>query len=204
MADGELDDVEKIAQLAVKRGYWDARAALEGVGQARAHKGGGTPKQFLKKLLERTVGLTYDELARLEKEALAAPVSQTPSRPLPRLGSGKPASSVQEALASNDVVIPQPKPSAPAAPQPQAETYTAPPREEEILTSSKKLPRLGESKKDAPAPSGGEQQIYQGTPKPLPRLGTPKKKTDVINLDAAKADKVKPEEPKPEEPPESP
>jgi hypothetical protein len=201
MPDGDLEDVEKIAQLAVKRGYWDARAALEGVGQARAHKGGGTPRQFLKKLLERTCGLTYDELARLEKDALAPPVYQTPSKPLPRLGAGKPASNVQESLASAEVVIPQPMPSAPAAPQPQAETYTAPPRDEEIITSAKKLPKLGEPRKDASASGSGDGQIYSATPKPLPRLNAPKKKTDAIKIDEPKPEEPKADEPKAEEPP---
>src|SRR5262245_46988473 len=123
------DDLEKIAQLAVKRGLLDAKAALEGVAHARTQKP-ELQKQALRRLIEMRAGLTYDELSRLEKEALAAPVSQTPSKPLPRLGSGKPASSVQESLASADVVIPTQKPSsAPAQPQPQAETYTPPPRE---------------------------------------------------------------------------
>src|SRR4051812_19404695 len=107
MSAGEPDELEKIADLAVKRGYWDARKALEGVAMARLHTT-GPQKLSLRRLLERRCGPTYDELARLEKEALAPPVSTTPSRPLPRLGTAKPASTVNESLASADVVIPRP------------------------------------------------------------------------------------------------
>lgn len=154
MSTGEPDELEKIAQLAVQRGYWDARAALEGVAMARLHTS-GPQKTFLKKLLERTRGLTYDELARLEKDALAPPVSQTPSKPLPRLGSAKPASSVKEALASPEVVIPPaPKPAAPPAPPPPAETYTPPSREQTIVTP-KPLPRLNAPKKPPAEPPPG-------------------------------------------------
>jgi len=96
---------------------------------------------------------------------------------LPRLGAAKPASNVNESLASADVVIPRAE-SAPReapAPQPQAETYTAPPREEQII--AKKIPKLDEQKTEPrkeSAPSGGEYV----TPKPLPRLNAPKKKAE--------------------------
>jgi hypothetical protein len=172
----EPDELEKIAQLAVTRGYWDARAAENGVKQARLHTT-GPQKLFLRKLLERTCGLTYDELSRLEKDALAPPVSQTPGKPLPRLGSAKPASAVHETMASSEVVIPRAPEKKDAPAPPAAETYVAPPREEQIITSSKKLPRLGgEPRKETPAGSQSGGEIV--TPRPLPRLGTPKKKPE--------------------------
>lgn len=187
MATDEPDDLDKIAQLAVKRGYWDARQALEGAGQARAHTG-GPQKLFLRRLLERTCGLTYDELARLEKDALAVPLFQTPSKPLPRLGSGKPASTVNEALASPEVVIPRPaESSAPPPPQPQAATYTPPPREEQIISSAKKLPKLGEQK-EANAPPPAEDRGSTMTPRALPRLNAPKKKPEEPSADAPAPD----------------
>jgi hypothetical protein len=176
MTAGEPDELDKIANLAVQRGYWDARAALEGVAIARKHTA-GPQKIFLRKLLERTCGLTYDELARLEKDALAAPVSQTPSKPLPRLGSAKPASNVDQSLASADVVIPRaPEPAAPPPAPAPVETYTPPPRQEEIITTVKKLPKLDEKKSESKADEGGQQIVM--TPKPLPRLNAPKKKPE--------------------------
>jgi len=147
MTTGEPDELEKIAQLAVKRGYWDARAAEEGVAMARLHTT-GPQKLFLRRLIERKCGLTYDELARLEKDALAPPVIQTPSRPLPRLGAPKPAKPVPDDMASSEIKIPHAAESAPApAPPQQGETYTPPPRQEEIRTTTKKLPRLNFPKK---------------------------------------------------------
>lgn len=175
MTQGEPDELEKIAQLAVKRGYWDARAALEGVAQARAHTT-GPQKVFLKRLLERRCGLTYDELARLEKEALAPPATLSTPKPLPRLGAGKPAPAVDQSLASSEVVIPRaPEKPAPAPPPPTVETYTPPPRQEEIIATAKKLPKLGSDPKKDPPPSQSPAGTEIVTPKPLPRLGTPKR-----------------------------
>jgi hypothetical protein len=178
MAEGEPDDLEKIARLAIQRRYWDEKTATFALGQARA-AAPNLQKQTLKRAIERVAGLTYDELARLEKEALAPPVSQTPSKPLPRLGSAKPASEVNESLASTDVVIPR-KESAPLPPPPQAETYTPPPREAEIITSAKKLPSLTEKSDKAEKTPPSDTGLIAGTPKPLPRLNAPKKKTDAI------------------------
>src|SRR5579871_5677438 len=135
MAEEEPDELEKIAQLAFKRGYWDQRAALEGAAMARLHHEG--PRQFLKRLLERKCGLTYDELARLEKEALAPPPPPPPSKPLPKLGLGKPPSSQE-----NPAV---------AAPQ-------------EIVTEAK-IPRLDDPKPQAP-PAEREQQQVSKKPLP--------------------------------------
>ena len=53
-----------------------------------------------------------------------------------------------------------------------------PPREDHIITSPKKLPKLDEPRKEAapsPQPSSGGEIV---TPKPLPRLNAPKKKPD--------------------------
>ena len=80
-------------------------------------------------------------------------------------------------------MIPTDRPSAaPVQPQPQAETYTAPPREAEIITKAMKLPKLDEPRKD-PSPSGSGEVIATATPKPLPRLNAPRKKTEQIKID---------------------
>jgi hypothetical protein len=154
--EGEL---EKIANHAVKLGYWDARAALEGVAMARLHTT-GPQRLFLRKLLERKCGLTYDELSRLEKDALAPPVSQTPSRPLPRLGAARPASeSANPALGAPQQLSP------PTRKLPKLDMKAPAP---EVITSEE--PNTDTSL--PPPPAGGESL----TPKrALPRLGTPKR-----------------------------
>ncbi len=149
------DELEKIARRAVARGYWDERAALEAVAMAKLHLEG--PRAFLRKLLERKCGLTYDEVSNLEREALAPPPAQTPSRPLPRLGAARPPSEA----------------ASPALGAPQ-----------EIVTSSKPIPKLDEKKPAAPAqPSAPSAPMTAGgeilTPKkPLPRLNAPRKRPD--------------------------
>ncbi len=177
----EPDELEKIAQLAVQRGYWDEKAAREGVATARHHTpaaGSMQPLQaaqrtFLRKLIERTCGLTYDELARLEKDALAPPqASNTPSKPLPRLGAAKPAQEVTEVTSE-------------ASPPPAPPTSR-----EETMTPQKKLPRFAsarpaqevtevtsEASPPPPPPPGSRDEIITPTKK-LPRLNAPKKKPD--------------------------
>ncbi len=179
MSTPEPDELEKIAQLAVQRGYWDQKAAMEGVATARHHTpaaGSMQPPQaaqrtFLRKLIERTCGLTYDELARLEKDALAPPQANTPSKPLPRLGSGRPAQEVTEVTSET---------SAPPAP---------PTSREETMTPQKKLPKFSTAKpaqeatevtseaSPPPAPPSGRDEIITPTKK-LPRLNAPKKKPE--------------------------
>jgi hypothetical protein len=178
----EPDELEKIAQLAVQRGYWDTKAAREGVAMARNHtpSAGSTQplplaqRTFLRKLIERTCGLTYDELARLEKDALAAQPTNTPSKPLPRLGAAKPAQEVTEVT---------------------SEASAAPPQtgREEILTPQKKLPRLG---------AQGAQEVTEVTSEPAPPPPAPLGREEVITptkkLPRLNAPKKKPEEPPPE------
>jgi hypothetical protein len=155
--EGEL---EKIANHAVTLGYWDARAALEGVAMARLHTT-GPQRQFLRKLLERKCGLTYDELSRLEKDALAPPVSQTPSRPLPRLGVARPASeSANPALGAPQEL------AAPTRKLPKL-GLQAPPPEAIVVEEQKPVDT------SLPLPPAGDESL---TPKrALPRLGTPKR-----------------------------
>jgi hypothetical protein len=139
------DDLDKIALLAWKRGYWDERAAREGAAMARLHHEG--PRTFLKKLLERKCGVTYDEVARLEKDALAPPPLATPSKPLPRLGIGKPASSDQN----------------PALGAPQ-----------EIVTEAR-IPKLDDKAPATQAPPPPPPPENEKPTRPLPRLNAPRK-----------------------------
>lgn len=166
------DEVAKIARLATARGYWDARAALEGAAMARLHAAG--PRVFLKKLLERKCGLTYDEVARLEKDALAPPVATTPSKPLPRLGVGakaEPAGAAVDAVPESRHVVSDGKlPSLDAA----RPAVTASPEVSPIVPGPK-LPSL-DTPRAAPRPEPADRGETLTPKKPLPRLNAPRRK----------------------------
>jgi hypothetical protein len=175
----EPDDLEKIARKAVERGYMEDRAAREAVAMTRVHiqqtpvQDGG--RLFFRKLLERTCGLTYDELARLEKEALAPPVAATPGKPLPSIGTGRPASEASNqalgAPRSHETLTPKPLPRLRPSSSPSQPAVIS--SEPVNMTPSKAIPRL------RPASSPTHDTI---TSEPLASKGLiiPPRETEVV------------------------
>lgn len=158
------DDVARIARHAAKRGFWSERSARDMAAQARLHA--TSPRTFLRKMLEIKGGLTYDEISRLEKEALAPPAPPPPSKPLPRAfdGSGAPVAAPEIQAVTEARVLPKPFEAGPAP--------TSAPTVEPMATPSRSIPRmLGKSSGAAPALPSTTPPEGTVLKKKLPSLG---------------------------------
>jgi hypothetical protein len=179
------DDLLKIARYAAKKGLMSERSAVDMAAQARLHQGTGGPRGFLRKLLEIKGGLTYDEIARLEKEALAPPPPPPLTKRLPKLDEGGTGGSTFRGPEPVTISTPSrslPRPfdakksdatpivvsnETPAPQEPPAEPAPSPP----VATPSRALPRLSaKTSGESPALTPDEGTIIEK--KKLPSLGT--------------------------------
>lgn len=198
------DEVAKIARFAAGRGHWSERSARDMAAQARLHH--ASPRAFLRKLLEIKGGLTYDEIARLEKEALAPPPPAPTGKPLPKPfdGSGEIPEARELAPLTPGKALPRPfegkRPEAtsasgePASPAPAVEIQP-------MATPSRALPRLMARPADGASLALGSATPTEGTrlKKKLPSLGAkrPEVAPPAPALDETPAVKPAPDEPAP-------